>query len=285
MAVSENLYFWKRRNIGGAPAGRGGRFVTWIVTLLVLFAGGGGAGYYYFVWKPEQERLARVQAEQTARQQKIKAIEDFYRNSLSGGSISDANNLLEQILISSEKLSQAGFSVNSIVCNSVDCSFSYMLNPGRIFSVLDINVWGETYSPSFSKTMLDYTGVKSRLNQHPWFTAWQEKQSVNLPVCTDILSYISTWNSLASKENAELELNEMPGSTVESNENALKGAVTSFGMLFAGWSITLPTKMDIVGVALVLNKQPFADAFIIKSIEFNETSTLVTGGLACKKGN
>jgi hypothetical protein len=77
----------------------------------------------------------------------------------------------------------------------------------------------------------------------------------------------------------------MPSSAVEKNESALKSAVTSFGMLFAGWTITSPTQMDISGVSLVLNKQPFADAFIIKSIVFNEKSTLVTGGLACKKGN
>ncbi|TKV07584.1 hypothetical protein FDX06_04760, partial [Citrobacter sp. wls618] len=90
MAVSENLYFWKRRNIGGGSTGRGGKIIVWVVTLLILLAGGGGSGYYYFIWKPEQERLARVKAEQAARQQKITAIEDFYRNSLTGGSISEA---------------------------------------------------------------------------------------------------------------------------------------------------------------------------------------------------
>ena len=58
MAVSENLYFWKRRNIGGGFTGRGGNIIVWVVTLLILLAGGGGSGYYYFIWKPEQERLA-----------------------------------------------------------------------------------------------------------------------------------------------------------------------------------------------------------------------------------
>lgn len=284
MAVSENLYFWKRRNMGGAPTGRGSSAITWVAILLVLLVGGGGAGYYYFIWKPEQERLAKVKAEQADRQKKIKAIEDFYRNSLTGGSIADANRLLEQILLANRKVSQLGFSAKSIKCSSTGCSFSYMLDPGRVFSVLDINVWDKVYSPSFSKNILDYTGIDSRLNKHPWFTAWQEKEKVNLPACTDILSYISTWNSLGGR-NVALVLTKMPASSVENNESALKSAVTSFGMLFAGWKITLPSKMDIVGASLVLNKQPFADAFIIKSIEFNEKSTLVTGGLACKKGN
>lgn len=108
MAVSENLYFWKRRNIGGAPTGRGGKIIVWVVTLLILLAGGGGSGYYYFIWKPEQERLAKIKAEQAARQQKIKAIEDFYRNSLTGGSISDASLLLEQLLLANKKTVAGG---------------------------------------------------------------------------------------------------------------------------------------------------------------------------------
>jgi hypothetical protein len=285
VAVSENIYFWKRRNIiGGGSTGRGGNIIVWVVTLLILLAGGGGSGYYYFIWKPEQERLAKIKAEQAARQQKIKAIEDFYRKSLTGGSISDASLLLEQLLLANKKLSQVGFAPKSIECTSTGCSLSYALNPGRIFSVADINLWGKTWSPSFSKNTLDYTGVESGMNKHPWFSAWQSKNTVNLPVCTDVLSYISTWNSLGGR-NTELVLTGMPSSAVEKNESELKSAVTSFGMLFVGWTITSPTKMDFSGVSLVLNKQPFADAFIIKSIVFTENSTLVTGGLACKKGN
>lgn len=114
MAVSENLYFWKRRNIGGGSTGRGGNIIVWVVTLLILLAGGGGSGYYYFIWKPEQERLARVKAEQAARQQKIKAIEDFYRKSLTGGNISDASLLLEQLLLANKKLSQVGFAPKAL---------------------------------------------------------------------------------------------------------------------------------------------------------------------------
>lgn len=30
------------------------------------------------------------------------------------------------------------------------------------------------------------------MNKHPWFSAWQSKNTVNLPVCTDVLSYISS---------------------------------------------------------------------------------------------
>jgi len=107
---------------------------------------------------------------------------------------------------------------------------------------------------------------------------------VDLPVCTDVLSYLSTWNSLGGGYS-EIVLKGFPASSVANDESALKNAVMSFGMLFANWTITIPSEMDMTKISLLLQKQLFADAFIIKSIEFKEKSTLVTGGLACKKGN
>lgn len=284
MAESNKLYFWKSRSLKVGSSGKGMSALALVAVVLLLLVAGGGGAYYYFIWKPEQERLAQIEKEKLARQQKIKSVEKFYQDSLTGGSIADVHKLLAQLHMVNDRLAMLGFSPQAILCNSTDCSLSYQLNVGRIFTMTDIQMGGENHSPSFSKNTLDYTGVRSGLNNHPWLNAWKNKKAVDLPVCTDVLSYISTWNSLGGS-NTEIVLNGFPASSVAKDEFVLKNAVTSFGMLFANWTITIPSEMDMTKVSLLLQKQLFADAFIIKSIEFKEKSTLVTGGLACKKGN
>lgn len=284
MAESNKLYFWKSRNLNVSSSGKGTPVLVWIIMVLLLLVAGGGGAWYYLVWKPEQERIAQLEREKAARQQKIKSVEKFYQDSLSGGSIADVHKLLAQLHLVNDRLAMLGFRPSAILCNSKDCSLSYQLNAGRIFTMTDIQVGQETFSPSFSKNSLDYTGVPSGLNNHPWLNDWKNKKAVDLPVCTDVLSYLSTWNSLGGS-NTEIVLNGFPASSVANDESALRKAVMSFGMLFANWTVTIPSEMDMTKVSLLLQKQLFADAFIIKSIEFKEKSTLVTGGLACKKGN
>lgn len=284
MAGSDKLYFWKRRNLNGVASGKRTPVLVWIILGLVLVLSGTGAAYYYLIWQPEQERLARLEAEKAARQQKINAIETFYKDSLAGGSIADVHKLFEQLRLVNHRLAMLGFSPTAILCKNTDCSLSYQLDAKRIFTLTDIDVWGESYSPSFSKNSLDYSGIPSRLNNHPWLNDWKNKKPVELPVCTDVLSYLSTWNSLGGN-NTEIVMQGFPVSAVENDESALKNAVMSFGMMFATWTITIPSEMEMTRVSVLLQKQQFADAFIIKSIEFKEKSTLVTGGLACKKGN
>lgn len=284
MAESNKLYFWKSRSLNVSSPGKGTPVLVWVIVVLLLLIAGGGGAYYYLVWKPEQERLAQIEREKAARQQKIKAVEKFYQDSLTGGSITDVHKLLAQLHMVNDRLAMLGFSPKAMLCNSQDCSLSYQLNAGRIFTMTDIQVGGESYSPSFSQNSLDYTGIPSGLNNHPWLNDWKNKKPVDLPVCTDVLSYLSTWNSLGGSYN-EIALKGFPASSVTNDESALKNAVMSFGMLFANWTITIPSEMAMTKVSLLLQKQLFADAFIIKSIEFKEKSTLVTGGLACKKGN
>ena len=284
MAESNKLYFLKRRRRNVPASGKGPPVLVWISMVRLYLAAGGGGAWYYLVWKPEQERIAQLEREKAARQQKIKSVEKFYQDSLSGGSIADVHKLLAQLHLVNDRLAMLGFRPSAILCNSKDCSLSYQLNAGRIFTMTDIQVGQETFSPSCSKNSLDYTGVPSGLNNHPWLNDWKNKKAVDLPVCTDVLSYLSTWNSLGGS-NTEIVLNGFPASSVANDESALRNAVMSFGMLFANWTVTLPSEMDMTKVSLLLQKQLFADAFIIKSIEFKEKSTLVTGGLACKKGN
>lgn len=284
MAESNKLYFWKSRSLNVSSSGKGTPVLVWIIVVLLLLVAGGGGAWYYLIWKPEQERIAQLEREKAARQQKIKSVEKFYQDSLSGGSIADVHKLLAQLHLVNDRLAMLGFRPSAILCSSKDCSLSYQLNAGRIFTMTDIQVGQETFSPSFSKNSLDYTGVPSGLHNHPWLNDWKNKKAVDLPVCTDVLSYLSTWNSLGGS-NTEIVLNGFPASSVANDESALRNAVMSFGMLFANWTVTIPSEMDMTKVSLLLQKQLFADAFIIKSIEFKEKSTLVTGGLACKKGN
>lgn len=96
--------------------------------------------------------MARVKAEQAARQQKIKAIEDFYRKSLTGGSISDASLLLEQLLLANKKLSQVGFAPKSIECTSTGCSLSYALNRGGYLAWPILISGAKPGRPVFQKT-------------------------------------------------------------------------------------------------------------------------------------
>lgn len=283
MVVSDKIYFWKRRNIATDPARHiNPFFIVGLLAILLLVAGGGS--YYYFFWQPEQERLAKREVEKKAMQSKISAIEKFYRTSLSGGSIASARELLEQIYLTNSKMRFLGFTPKSIKCTEKECALSYTLSSGRIFNMVDVHFFGETYQPSFSKNSVDFTGVKSGLDEHPLAKAWREKTRPMLPNCSDIISFSNTWNSLAGK-TPPFEMKNMPASSVINDEAKFSKAVSSFGMLFATWTLSFKENMDMAGVAVALNKQPFAQALIIKSIEFNNHSALVTGGLACTKGH
>lgn len=280
MATSESLYFWRKNSLRSRSMG----IVILIAVTLVLLSLGGGGAYYYFVYKPEQERLANVEKQRVARQQKINALQHFYEDSLSGGSIDDFSKLLIQIYQANKKAIISGFFPQTISCDSSNCSLSYKLSERRIFNVTDIDFWGEKYSANFSKDTLDFSQIPSKLNQHPWLTMWKGKQPVALPTCTDLLSYISTWNSMVS-EDLQLQLSTLPSSPVVGDEVNLKNAANSFGLLFSKWTLKISHQNPMPNLLIMLQKQQFAESFIIKSVVFDDKSTLVTGGLACKKGN
>ncbi|VEA59292.1 CfcF putative [Salmonella enterica subsp. salamae] len=301
----DSLYFWK--NKGGGTSGY--RFLPYIIILFVLCAGGAGA-WYYFVILPEQkareEALARQQAAAQKMKNDIASVNDFYAKSLEGAGIKETIRFLSEIRISSQKLSVLNLESEAFKCNTKSCSFSYEFRPGNVLILPQKIFWGKNYNASVpaakgkgkgkskSASDFEYKNIESRLNINDIQKNYKNKKFLNLPPCGELVSYILTYNSFvkskapkSNSNNDKIVIKKMPGSSVKDLESQLVGKVKAYGLMAGSWELTVNNKSDLIAesimdLQLVLYKQAYRDAFIVKGIETSKKGIKVSGGLVCK---
>ncbi|MBU9849077.1 hypothetical protein [Rahnella aceris] len=256
------------------------------VVLLLILAG--VAGWYFLAYKPAQilGEVKRKEAQQLAND--IKKVEAFYLKTLSGGSISGFTKLAGEIVQSYGQLSAVNYVNEAFTCSAENCSFSYQLNTNGVFNIAQKVFFGESYTANFSEKSIDFTGIKSGMDNNPLLTAYKKKEKISPPPCGDLLNYIYSYNSVAASDEA-LKIVSPPGSEVFSLEEKLAktGKLKYYGINSIQWELKLPELNSnytaILHTASILEKQAYKDDFIIKKID-NIKDKKITGVMICKSG-
>lgn len=256
------------------------------VVLLLILAG--VAGWYFLAYKPAQilGEVKRKEAQQLAND--IKKVEAFYLKTLSGGSISGFTKLAGEIVQSYGQLSAVNYVNEAFTCSAKNCSFSYQLNTNGVFNIAQKVFFGEIYTANFSEKSIDFTGIKSGMDNNPLLTAYNKKEKISPPPCGDLLNYIYSYNSVAASDEA-LKIVSPPGSEVFSLEEKLAktGKLKYYGINSIQWELKLPELNSnytaILHTASILEKQAYKDDFIINKID-NIKDKKITGVMICKSG-
>lgn len=300
-----NLYFWKNKS-GGIT--RRSFLSKMIIALLILLIAGVGS-WYYFVMLPAQvaheESIARQQQAAQKMQSDIANVENFYTKSLEGASIDRTIDFLSELRVSEYPFTILNFKSVSFKCDTKTCSFGYHYDKGELL-VLPVKIlWGKGYPASVpggkgkgkDNVDFEYKKIESKLNGNTLLKSYKSKKTLPLKPCDEVISYILTYNSFvksvtamskenSSKENAIIVIKSMPKSSVITLESQLPGKVKAHGLMAGTWELNLKGSHlfneTILNMQVLLFKQAFRDAFLIKRIESTNSGMKVSGGLICK---
>lgn len=250
-----------------------------ILTVFVIITS--GIAYYLHSKKSEKEELERKQ-QQTIINEKNK-IRNFYSTQFHGYQYQDLITILGQILSSSYIFTYSGFTEDIFTCNEDSCDFSYKLKKGAIFNVQDKVFFNQSYEGIISSDSIDFSGLALKYADKAL-----EDKIINrpnnsfIPYCNDYINYIYAYNSSKSKEEDKIKLNELPSSSVANLENKYRDFADSHQLLFSKFEMVLSA--NPLEVKYSLDKQPYLDSYIFKSIEKLSTNNIkVTGVFACKR--
>ena len=259
------------------------------IGVLLLLIAGGIAGWYFFAYEPAQQRdeIKRREAQQLAND--ISTVDKFYLSNLSGGSISKFTTLAAEISKSQRILSDFNYVNEVYTCDAKNCSFSYQLKKGSVFTLAQKIFFDEVYTANFSDTSIDFTGIKSGLDDNPILSAYKSKKDIYPPSCGDVLNYLYSYNSVSDPREI-VKIVSPPGSAVQAIENkiAAKGRGKNYGINVLSWEMEIPKQsknyMALLYTASLLERQAFRDAFIIQKID-SVKDNKITGVMVCKTGN
>ncbi|MEB4676975.1 hypothetical protein MXL54_19655 [Enterobacteriaceae bacterium G50] len=299
----DKLYFWKGGGNGSVSSGGGGssalKLLLIILVLLGLMAAGAGGYWYYYIYIPEQERQAEQEAIVAQLQADTKSVNSFYESSLEGMSIDQTLSLFEEINKSLFPLRLA-FVGNglSYTCDDKKCDFSFDLNDGVVATspVLVFSEKNYKASPYLPKGKQDaksgfqFTNVAVNVEKNALLKAYKQKKPVELESCNEIVSYVTSYNSFLGskpKNGGRIKFISFPSSTVDALEKKLGTQVYSFGMRSATWEIEIKGAStspmdDMTDMQMILYKQPYRSAFLIRKISSTDKGIKVSGGLVCK---
>ncbi|MCT6664196.1 hypothetical protein N4Q52_09290 [Enterobacter mori] len=302
----EGMYFWKDKNGTVSKL----KLILGILLVLILIIGGGAGAWYYFVMLPEakakEEAIARQQQAAQKLRDDIEKVKGFYTSSLVGGGIEETVLLLNEIKESDKTLDVIPWDKYAITCDTKTCKFSYGFNNGAIWALPQKTFWGKLYRPtvitktkgkSSEKNKMDFQfdKVESRLNKNNYLEAYNQKQPLELNACSDVVSYIMTFNSLVKgqgktgKDLGKVVIKKMPGSSIGDLESTLSGKVKTYGLQVGKWELEIKkgesasSSDDMTNMQLLLYKQAYRDAFIVNKLETKDKGLKVSGGLVCKK--
>lgn len=299
----ESLYFWKGNN-GGSPVKK--MLLIALAVVLVLSAGGAGAWYYFIklpAEKAAEEALMRQRQAAEKLQSDISSVTSFYEKSLEGANIIKAINLINEINKSSTDLKYIGIESEAFDCDIKKCRFSYVNRPGTVLTLPEKTFWGKAYKASVNakkdkkkgkdKSDFGYEGIESKLNGNALQTAYKNKKPLALYPCDEVVSYILTYNSFLKSmsgnkkktADGEIVIKKMPNSAVTALETQLVSKVKAYGLMAGTWEIQFKggvVSESTLNLQLVLFKQAYRDAFLIKRIESEHKGIKVSGGLVCK---
>ncbi|MGX5027237.1 hypothetical protein ACWKYF_09865 [Enterobacter asburiae] len=302
----EGMYFWKDKNGTVSKL----KLIIGILIVLILIVGGSGGAWYYFVMLPEakakEEAIARQQQAAQKLRDDIAKVKSFYTSSLAGGGIDETVLLLDEMKKSDKTLEIIPRDKYAFSCDNKSCKFSYTFSKGTLWVLPEKPFWGKWYKPtviakgkgkSSAKNKMDfeYDKIESRLNKNKYQEAYDHKKPLELHACSDVVSYIMTFNSMVKgqgkngKNLGQIVINKMPGSSLGDLESTLSGKVKSYGLQAGKWELEIKSDEGplasgaLTNMQLLLYKQAYRDAFIVNKLEKKDKGMKVSGGLVCKK--
>lgn len=295
----QSLYFWKKKS-GPTSLLR----VLAIVLVIIILLGGAGAGYwYYFIKTPADEMQAQQQQAAQQLRKDIDSVHDWYVKSLDGADIDSALRLLDEIHRSDLPLRLIQLPVKKVsyLCSMTSCNMRYVLEPGAMLTQPSLKFFDKDYQPVFpvvkgkakeNALSLEYKDMKFPALSNDKIKAYKKNKPLVLPACNEVISYIKAYNSIVAsakgkKKNGEIVFKSLPKSPISELEKKLKGQVKSYGMLSSEWSVAVTGSENVfnsaeISMQLVLYKQAYRDAFLIRKIETVEKGIKISGGLVCK---
>lgn len=302
----EGMYFWKDKNGTVSKL----KLIIGILIVLILIVGGSAGAWYYFVMLPEakakEEAIARQQQAAQKMRDDIAKVKSFYTSSLAGGGIDETVLLLDEMKRSDKTLEIIPKDKYAFYCDNKSCKFSYTFNKGALWVLPEKSFWGKWYKPtviakgkgnSSAKNKMDfqYDKIESRLNKNKYQEAYDQKKPLELHACSDVVSYIMTFNSMVKgqgkngKNIGQIVIKKMPGSSLGDLESTLSGKVKNYGLQVGKWELEIKSgesalsSDDMTNMQLLLYKQAYRDAFIVNKLETKNKGMKVSGGLVCKK--
>ncbi|AGB76588.1 Flagellar basal body-associated protein FliL [Enterobacteriaceae bacterium strain FGI 57] len=292
----EKLYFWK----GGSGGGSSTIKLLLIILLLFVLLAGAGAGYwYYYIYSPEQEQKAAQEAAKAKLQADISSVKNFYQTSLDGMSIPQTLSLFSEINreILPLRLAFVGNGL-TYTCDTKKCDFNFDLDNGVVATYPVVKMWGKEYKASpflpkgkqEVKSGFQYTNVTLALDDNDLLQAYKNKKDLSLLPCGEIVSYVTTYNSYLGKnpkKGGRIKFITFPATTVEVLEKQLGTQVHSYGMRSATWEIEIKgdsnsVTRNMTDMQMLLYKQSYRSAFLIRKIASTDKGIKVSGGLVCK---
>jgi len=300
-----NLYFWKNKS-GGIT--RRISLLKIVIALLILVIAGVGGWYYFFIIPAQAARAESMSRQQQAAQKMqsdVASIDAFYTKSLEGASIDRAIEFLSELRFSEFQFYILNIKALNFKCDIKACYFGYRYDKGELLTLPEKTLWGKSYPASVpggkgknkDKTDFEYKKIESKLNSNALQRMYKSKKPLPLQSCDRVISYILTYNSFVNsltakskknngKENGTIVIKSMPKSSVINLESGLPGKVKAYGLMAGTWELNYKgsdrVNEAIMNMQVLLFKQAFRDAFLIKRIESTNSGMKVSGGLVCK---
>lgn len=250
-----------------------------IVTLLVFFIS--GVAYYLHSKKAEKEQLEKTQ-QQLVESEK-KRISDFYSENFHGYQFNDFIVILEQLLLSSYSLTTSGFTEDAFACNTDNCNFLYKLKPRSVFNVQEKIFFNQAYEGIISPDSLAFSDLNLKYTDRSLEEKITNQDGYRkIPFCNDYINYVYAYNSSNASENKKIRLNELPSSIITDLEDKYEDYSDSHKLLFS--KIEMTFRNNPLEVKYLLEKQPYIDYYVFKSIDKIDNNNIkVTGVFACKR--
>ncbi|HAL9362920.1 TPA: pilus assembly protein, partial [Escherichia coli] len=237
-------------------------------------------GVWYFYEQKESAKEVEKKRQEQELANKIKSINDYYADILSGSSTTKAIDIFLAINQSSVPLSLSGFNLDLYSCDVNSCTFSYSTTNERIFNIQEVNFLGEYYKANISEKGLEYQISQSSLADNDLREKYNSMEDIPVADCSELVNYVHSFNSLTSDSKGKIVLSGYPDSSISSVEDVLPEIKKKYGFKNVQWSTTLPN--DILSVTSFLSRQAYKESFRVNKIEKKQSSEIeISGNLLC----
>ncbi|EIY6048118.1 pilus assembly protein [Escherichia coli] len=247
--------------------------------IFVFFCICAGGVWYFYEQKESAKEVEKKRQEQELAN-KIKSINDYYADILSGSSTTKAIDIFLAINQSSVPLSLSGFNLDLYSCDVNSCTFSYSTTNEKIFNIQEVNFLGEYYKANISEKGLEYQISQSSLADNDLREKYNSMEDIPVADCSELVNYVHSFNSLTSDSKGKIVLSGYPDSSISSVEDVLPEIKKKYGFKNVQWSTTLPD--DILSVTSFLSRQAYKESFRVNKIEKKQSSEIeISGKLLC----
>ncbi|EGR1041486.1 pilus assembly protein [Vibrio cholerae] len=263
-------------NIKQALAGSERKIFYIALAVCSLLIAGAAGGYWYYQDQQEQERLAAEQRAAQQKAQKISSIRSFYTTTFNGGDLGSLVKQHDALRQQQLLLRNTGLNPSAANCDGAQCNLQFLFEPGSVFNVPVLTQDEQDFLGSFSEEGIEYTGLPSYFNQHPYLEKYQGNEEIVAPSCNDVINYVYSYNSI---NPYKLEMTSLPSSSVI-DEEIKYPELKPYGLLAGDWQLSVPGSSELLSFTA---SWPYGENLLISNMEWAPDNITVKGKLVCKK--